>query len=342
MKYSIGYQLPDQDDSILSIVTDYRNYVAEVYFSWPGDASGRSPLCIYDEEDEETIVEVFKDELSQLSLIGIDLVLLFNANCYGRDAISNEMQKKVCSLLDTVTKTCSLRAVTTTSPFIAAIIKHNFPTIETRASINMRIGTIKGMEYLSDYFDAYYLQREHNRNVSYIHRLKSWCDIHEKKLYMLANSGCLNFCSSQTYHDNLIAHEAEIVQKSNVPLRFPSPCWEYMEKRENWVTFLQNSWIRPEDIHHYETLFDTVKLATRMHANPRKIIDAWSRKKFRGNLLDLTEPGYGCLFNGYIIDNTRFPRNWFDKTSTCDNECHQCGYCKNVLNEVLVYVGDTW
>ena len=36
------------------------------------------------------------------------------------------------------------------------------------------------------------------------------CDAEGKELYMLANSGCLNNCSAHVFHDNLVAHEAQI------------------------------------------------------------------------------------------------------------------------------------
>ena len=94
--------------------------------------------------------------------------------------------------------------------------------------------------------------------------------------------------------------------------------------------------MRPEDLHHYEDLFDTVKLATRMHARPGMVIDAYCRGKFYGNTLDLCEPGFGRAIAPYIINNMAFPEDWFEKTTGCDKQCHQCGYCKSVLEKVLL------
>lgn len=336
MKYAIGYQLPDENDSITEIAKDYREHLEEVYFAWPGEASGRSPLGLMEEVDQKTILEVFEEELAELDRMGIKLVLLFNANCYGDKAISLELRDRVLKLMAYVTKKYRLAAVTTTSPFIAKTIKEACPEIEIRASVNMRIGTVKGMEYQSKYFDGFYMQREFNRDLSRIGELKAWCDGNGKKLYLLANSGCLNFCSSQTFHDNMVAHEAGIIKQKNMPSKYPSPCWEYMEDSANWVAYLQNSWIRPEDIHRYEPWFPMAKLATRMHANPRKVLAAYVRGKHRGNLMDLTEPGFGKILQDHIIDNTLFPADWFERTTSCDKQCHLCGYCKSVLEKVLV------
>ena len=44
---------------------------------------------------------------------------------------------------------------------------------------------------------------------------------------MLANSGCLNFCAAQIFHDNLVAHESEVSETVNVCDRTPAVCWLY-------------------------------------------------------------------------------------------------------------------
>ena len=102
---------------------------------------------------------------------------------------------------------------------------------------------------------------------------------------------------------------------------------------------LENTWIRPEDIHHYEGLFDTVKLATRMHSHPGLVIEAYTRGSYYGNTLDLFEPGFGRALMPWIIDNKAFPEDWFERTTQCGKNCSSCGYCKTVLNRVLFLTG---
>lgn len=336
MKYSIGYQLPDKYDSISAIVEDYHDAVSEVYFAWPGEASGRIPLGMIEDGGVDKCRSIMEEELGAITKQGIRSVLLLNANCYGENAISKELRQHVEQLVSKLLVRFQLAAVTTTSPFLAHCIKIAYPGLEVRASVNMRIGTIKGMEYIADCFDGYYIQREYNRDFDRIRELSNWCKNNGKGLHLLANSGCLNFCSNQSFHDNLVAHEAEIVKKDNVERRHPSPCWEFMKEQEHWKYFLQNSWIRPEDIHYYEPYFQTVKLATRMHANPRKVLAAYVRQRFPGNLLDLTEPGFSSLLKGIIFDNERFPVDWFQHVTTCDKKCHTCNYCQTVLNQITI------
>ena len=99
---------------------------------------------------------------------------------------------------------------------------------------------------------SFYLKREYNRDLKKIKAAKLWCDKNGKKLYGLANSGCLNFCSSHIFHDNLVAHENEISEMDNA-YQYGGQCWDYLkreEKRENWIRL--TNFIRPEDIKLYE------------------------------------------------------------------------------------------
>ena len=337
MQLSIGYQLPDEDDSTVAIAADYRAAVGEVYFAPPGAASGRSPVAVdaAGRLDEEAAAAM-QEELAALSAMGVGLVLLFNASCYGEDAISQRLAHHVTETVGAIGEFAHLTGVTTTSPFVARVLKAAFPDLEIRASVNMRVGTVKGMQYLSDCFDAFTMQREYNRDLEHIAALKEWCDQNGKRLHLLANSGCMMHCSWQSFHDYLVAHEAGVRCQENVAQRFLSPCWEYLANREHWVAYLQNTWIRPEDLKHYAAWFDTAKLATRMHSRPRAVVAAYARGRHYGSLLDLTEPGYAPLFRGHILDNTRFPADWFERTTRCDKACHRCGYCRSVLEQVLV------
>ncbi|MBR2037507.1 MAG: hypothetical protein IKA09_07220, partial [Lachnospiraceae bacterium] len=158
---------------------------------------------------------------------------------------------------------------------------------------------------------------------------------HGKGLYLLANSGCMRECSFQTFHDNLVAHNEEVMKARNVKGFLPYACWNYLKNKKNWVSVLQNTWIRPEDVHHYEPYFSMMKLATRMHTHPIMVIDAYTKGEYRGNLLDLFEPGFGPAFAPFVIDNDRFPDDWFERTSSCSKKCDSCNYCQAVLKKVM-------
>ncbi len=336
MRFAVGYQLPEEDEEPLTaVVREFRGHIDEVYFPWLDMPSGRSPMSSREGAADWEAQERLEKDLGAFKDMGVKLDLLLNASCYGRYAASRHLANLIFSVISHLQDTVELDAVTTTSPVIAELVKTQFPRVDVRASVNMRIGTVKGMQYMRRLFDSFYVQREYNRDLERIAELKAWADANGKRLYALANSGCLNFCSAQTFHDNLVAHEAEAASTVNIEGLPPAMCWTFYRERENWPVFLQGSWVRPEDVHHYERLFPVMKLATRMHADPRKVITAYCRGEFTGNLLDLLEPGHGALVAPRIIDNASFPDDWFERTTACDRKCHHCDYCAEVLKRVL-------
>ena len=341
MKFSVGFQLYENGEETFSdIVRTYNEYISEVFFAWPEMPSGRGDVLVHS-GDVQDVQQRMERELKEIKEMGVKLDLLFNANCYGAESLSEKLANKVCSVIEHLESVgCGVEIVTTTSLAIAHTVKKFFPQIEVRASVNMKIGTIKGMEYVSDLFDSFHVQREYNRDLAHLNELKNWADKNGKKLVLLANSGCFTHCSGQIFHDNNVAHESEICKMQNIEGFNPYVCWRSLRHRSNWVKLLQNTWIRPEDIHNYEGLFDTVKLATRIHRLPGLVIDAYSRRRYFGNVLDLFEPTFSASIAPFIINNSAFPKNWFDKTSTCDKICYRCNYCDEVLKKVLMNTGD--
>ena len=331
MKFSVGYQLPDADDSIYEIVRDYRDSISSVYFSMAGQASARSAI-------EADAGNEMLEEMRVINDLGIPSTLLYNANCYGGKAISSQFSEEIVQSVSSLLDQIDLREITTTSPFVARVVKQNFPELRVCASVNMWIGTPQAMSYLGDDFDSYYIQREYNRDFTRIRRMKTWCDENGKKLKLLANSGCMYACAFHSFHDNMVAHEQEIAAQGNAFSKYPSPCWDFMYNQKSIdaaATFLRASWIRPEDVKHYEPYFAEMKLATRMHSNPRRVVMAYTRGRFRGNMFDLTEPSYSRRFMAHILDAEKFPDDWFVYTSNCARNCESCSYCRQAAKEML-------
>ena len=339
MKYSVGYQFScENGTSLCEELVQLKEHIAEVYFPWLDMPSGRS--VINDDHGEKfwQAQECLESDLALLSQNGIKLNLLLNAACYGSDAISTRLQNQICSLIEHIEDIAELPSVTTTSPYLAEIIKHYFPKVEIRASVNMRIGTKKGMHYLFDNFDGFYLQREYNRNFEYIKEIKEFLENNGKKLFMLANSGCMSFCSAQSFHDNALAHEREMMEKINRTDFQIAHCFNYYKSTENQWEILTNTFVRPEDIEKYEPYFDCVKLATRSTSRPLMVVNAYINKFFNGNLLDLLEPNHSGLLNGKYLSNRRIPDEWFKKVTSCNKDCYNCKYCEKVFNNILTEI----
>ncbi len=334
----VGYQMTSEDQLAFDeIVKLYRDSVSEVYFPFTGIASGRSPLGGESGYTDYGTTERLTREIGNIAKMGVKLDLLFNAACDGDDALSLAHERKIISVLEYLFENgCPVSVVTATSPITARIVKKFDSKIDVRASVNMRISTVKGVKYVEELFDSFCVCRDINRDIEAFTEISEYLRENGKGVSMLANSGCLRSCSMQSFHDNAVAHEAGIMTKANLPWAGASGCRSYFAKAENRGAFLQNTWIRPEDIHRYVGLCDTVKLATRMHQLPAMVIDAYAREEYHGNLADLFEPGHGRTFAPWVIDNDRFPSDWFECTAGCDKKCHKCRYCEDVAKTVFI------
>ena len=284
MKFSVGYQA---DEAWVDALVARRDALCDVYFAFGSMPSGRKAIT-----SEERQLE----DLGRIADAGIPLHILFNANCYGARAQARSFFAEIGETIERFAADGALTGVTTTSPLIAKFVKDNFPQLETRVSVNMEIGTVEGMDYLSDVFDGYYLKRELNRDLSAVHRIKEWCDAHGKRLYLLANSGCLNFCSSHVFHDNLVAHEAEIAREDN-GYAYGGTCWKWLAKPENRAMWMERTnWIAPEDVAKYEGLCTAMKLATRINEHPVRILESYATGSHLGDIMSLLEPNHSALF----------------------------------------------
>ena len=110
----------------------------------------------------------------------------------------------------------------------------------------------------------------------------------------------------------------------------------YGDPRHRGEYLAHSTFIRPEDICHYEGMIPFMKLATRTHSNPRLVLEAYTSGKFSGNLFDLTEPGHGIFFRGQILDNSRIPADYWKTRTLCRENCADCGYCRKVLENALI------
>ncbi len=305
MLLTVGYQLMT-NDRFLNAILAHKREIYEVYFSFGELPNGRNNQYTHEELTRWEARERQMRDLALLSENGIDQNLLLNGNCYGRDSQSRAF---FCELGDTVDMLVSryrVRSVTTTSPLIAKFVKENFKELKTRASVNMRIGTVEGMDYLEEYFDGFYVQREYNRDLAYIRTLSDYARARGKELFLLANSGCLNFCSAQTFHDNLVSHESEIAKMDNA-YQFTGVCREYLRDPAHYATLYERTnFLRPEELMQYEGLVTAMKLATRVSPDPTEILEAYTAHHYTGNLLDLLEPRHSIY--PYVLENGAPPR----------------------------------
>lgn len=332
-RFAVGYFFSGEKP-VREVVSEYRDYISEVYFPWPGLLSARQ----LPGKDERAMREELLKDLEWFRENGIGLDLLLNATCYGDTACDAEQSSSVYGVLGELYDRGLLpETVTTTSPFIAGIIKARYPHIDLRASVNMRLWSTLAMEYLSDYFDSYYICRDIQRDLGMVKRFSDWSREHGKKLCLLANSGCLRCCPWQTFHETLLSHDFGRACRGCLNAGIPPVLCVKLYRDGRFEEFLRGSWIRPEDLHLYAPYVDTIKLSTRDAKSPWTILKAYTSQSYAGNVFDFIDPGFTQLPNNYWLDNASFPDDWVESGTAglCAINCSHCGKCEDVLSRVL-------
>ncbi len=339
MKFIVGYPVKE-NKNFLDRIVQSKDHISEVYFSWGDTPNGRSSLTVGEAITPFEAQQRQANDLKRISSEGISLNLLFNANCYGKDSQSRAFFYKIGNLIDYVRREFGLVSVTTASVLIAKFVKENFEDIDVRASVNMEIGSIEGLSYVSGLFDSFYIKRELNRNLPELLRLRKWCDANGKQMYLLANSGCLNNCSAHMFHDNLVAHEAEISAMDN-GYQFGGVCWDFLSNKNNFYNWLQRTnFIRPEDIELYGNIVPALKLATRVNSSPSRVLDAYIGKRYRGSVMELLEPNHSGVFYPNYIENANFDDDFASYVMTCDKKCENCNFCAEAMRRACIKLAD--
>lgn len=318
-----------------SAVSEYLPRIKEVFFAWPGVLSCR-PAPTFTKEVRTQLIR----DLKWCRNNDIKLDTLFNANCYGDDAISTNLADFVLEILGEMDHFDLLPdTVTTTSPFIATVIKKHFPDLRLRASINMRIHGSIGLEYLGSLFDEFYLSRENHRDLTYVKHISEWAKQNGKTIGMQVNSGCLRDCPFQQFHDNLHGHgdgrrPADVAAAKEYDFSF-FKCKTRFDREKGFEDIIRATWIRPEDVPLFEPYVSLFKLAIRRHPHPLKVLKAYADYTYDGNLLDLLDPVHTTLFP-FEINNKAFPKDFAISGigNTCAQNCTHCGRCSQILEAV--------
>lgn len=305
--------------------------IREVFFAWPGVLSCR-PAPDFTPDVRARLLA----DLTWAREHGIELDTLFNCNCYGDAAISDELADFVERMLREMdAEGLFPETVTTTSPFIATILRQRFPSVKIRLSVNQRVHGSVGFEPILPLFDSFYASREHHRRVEWLKGMSDWARAHGKTIGVQANSGCLRQCPYQQFHDNLHGHNRRAQSKVGEKFGFSVFLCKENYRRGNYEDFLRSTWLRPEDLPFYEPLVDVVKLATRRHPFPEKIVAAYAARSFDGNLADLMDarPETSVSF-----DNAKLGASpLWPQVRDCPraNDCAHCGRCAALLKAIV-------
>ena len=312
------------------ICTPWVARLKEVFFPWPGIKSSRPE----DEWTPERRARLIAD-LKWARANGLELDVIFNVTCYGDIAISMELANRVDTALKELSAENLLpEHLTTASPFIATVVRKNWPSIKIRLSINMDIAQPIALSYIDELYDGFYAGRNAHRRLDYVAHMAEWAHAHGKHIGLQANVGCLRDCPFHGFHNNLHGHNRMGQSAAGEAFGFSVFRCRTHYERGNYIDFLRAIWIRPEDLPRYEQYVDVVKLATRRHPNPAQVIAAYASYSFDGDLPAITDP---CFTFPVKIDNKALGASpLWEEVRDCPHasDCQNCGKCAALFKAV--------
>lgn len=312
------------------ICAKHSERIKEVFFAWPGVIASR-PMDDWTEERRRQIISDLKWARDN----SIELDAIFNANCYGDIAMSEALADFVTEKLDEMASFGLFPDhLTTTSPFIAKIVRLRFPSVKIRFSINMDIESPGALGYVEDLYDSFYAGRNAHRSLDYIKEMARWAGEHGKMMGLQANPGCLRNCPFHTFHNNLHGHDRIGQSAAAEKFGFSNFLCRTVFERGEYEEFLRAIWIRPEDLPRYEPYVGVVKLATRRHPHPDRIIAAYAECSYDGDLAEIMDPFY--RFPVRIDNKALGASSLWPEVRDCPDagKCRRCGRCAALLREV--------
>ena len=158
----------------------------------------------------------------------------------------------------------------------------------------------------------------------------------------MLNEGCLFHCPFRKFHFNYISHRShypdEETKQQGEKNVFSLNCIQV--SRKDYSQILKSCWIRPEDTRKYIGVSNFFKIVGRTSSRSMVIrsAKAYLNESWNGDLLELMAGNLYSLAMTYLInlDNKSLDKyNFFEKTTTCNEDCDSCGYCQALAKKLV-------
>ena len=332
-KISVGY---NGKPGFAEVIAKYKEHVADIYFVAPFMPSGRgSPGDAGEQVYTLRLHELLKFAMNE----GIRMNILFNALCLGEGYGSPIIGQALAETMQFYIQTYNIASATVVSVIDGELIKKRFPRINVHASVNMFIRNPHQALEVAHIADTIVLDRNVNRDLNLIREIKEQSGKH---IRLLVNEACVPECMNRVQHFNRISHQA------GDPEPFYLPCVQ--RYHNDPAVLFKSPIVRPEDVHHYEGLVDSIKIASRASDTEKieTMLRAYSTGTFDGNLFEIVESGGLDTFiaewreihkadtvGDPYLDNSVVPDDFHEHVTTCDRYCHKCNYCNEIAKKAF-------
>ena len=344
-----------------------KSKVVEIYGKLDKDPiGGGRPSSILPHIDKRQV----KDYILKVHQYGLKFNYLLNAVCLGNIEWTAAGQKQIRGFLDWLSA-IGVDTVTVSLPYLLELVKKQYPHFETKVSVCAQVADPLQAKYWQDLgADTITLSPwALNRDFKSLREIRRTVKC---KLQLYANTRCLSGCPFVQYHYSSHSHSSRTNDKSFFINYFRFSC-DYLILKQPW-RLIAASWIRPEDLKHYEEVgINSAKLSDRSMKTEhiQRIVEAYTMEKYDGNLMDLfinpekrLETGRGraikkskflfYLFKINLFDIHRLldqvPNSdptfldngkldgflkFFIEGKCSRTNCAECGYCRDIANKAL-------
>lgn len=229
--------------------------------------------------------------------------------------------------------------------YISKRSKEFIKSIDVIPSINTFLDSFDKCQVMIEYLlDMGYnipsrivLDRYLNRNIQELSKISRKLQRNNIKIEILANEGCLYQCPYKINHDVLIAtsHFDNISSNFNSAENINNFLGCLQDYKDNPYKLLKSPFIRPEDVHYYESFANILKIAGRTKSETKlvEVINAYINNVYDGNLIFLND-SQGGLIDTYYIFNDLFPDDFVEVITNCCKNCNNCQYCQTLFPKI--------
>lgn len=333
---NLEFEVPYNNDAetleeVLAMRELNGNRIREVYLNAPRDISGSGRVMA--DVQTEQIVKV----VERVHREGVRINLLLNETCHGEHGYDPEVIDCKMEFLRLMHNVHGVEVVTIADPMYIKEVRKRFPNIEICSSVLADIDSLqKAVIHRRVGADVIIPDVNINRDLELLKKIKKVTGV---SLMLMANEGCIHHCAWRKFQFNYIAHQPKDILINGDHLFFE--CQRMIA--EDPSQMLKSCWVRPEDAHRYEGITNHFKIVGRdkKRSHVTRTVRAYMEESWNGDLLDILCASLNTftMTNGVFLDNKKLDAyGFFDRVTTCDNNCEACDYCAQ-LAKGLVKIG---
>jgi collagenase-like PrtC family protease len=306
------------------------NRIREVYMASPKEYSGSGRVL--PEVNTEQIIKV----VDRVHREGVRANLLLNSTCQGEFGYEPEVLEPKLAFLEEMHKEHGVEAVSIADPLYIKAVRERLPDIEICSSVLADIDNLqKAVIHRRVGSDVIIPDVNINRDLKLLRKIKEVTGV---TLKLMANEGCIHHCAWRKFQFNYIAHQPKDILINGDHLFFE--CQRMIAEDPSQI--LKSCWIRPEDTKRYEGITNHFKIVGRDKPRSHVIrtVRAYMEESWSGDLLDILCASLNTftMTHGVYLDNKKLDNfGFFEKVTTCDQNCDACNYCSQLASQLVKF-----